>query len=165
VSKTVPAGYHGFEFWVYDVCASILFAQMAEVITETPRRQRPAWLTALKQQLRVHALLGANQYVPLGEWCDGHEEEFLAVLSEAARRLAARGRITAGEAAAWIVCDGQPIIWRSREAEETAPVVAFAEALDAIVHGEYPDPPPGYCWYFGGPEVSVIGCRQARGRR
>ena len=97
---------------MYDVCASILFAQMADVIAETPRKQRPEWLTALKQQLRVHALLGADQYVALGEWCDGHEEGFLAVLAEAARRLAARGRITAQEAAAWAVCDGQPIIWR-----------------------------------------------------
>ena len=97
---------------MYDVCASILFAQMADVIAETARKQRPEWLTALKQQLRVHALLGADQYVALGEWCDGHEEGFLAVLAEAARRLAARGRITAQEAAAWAVCDGQPIIWR-----------------------------------------------------
>jgi hypothetical protein len=157
VSKTVPVGYHGFEFWVYDVCASILFAQMADVIAETPKRQRPEWLTALKQQLRIHAVLGADQYVPLGEWCDGHEGEFLAVLAEAARRLAARGRITAAEAAAWIVSDGQPIIWRGREAEETAPAVAFAEILGAIVHGQYPEPPAGYRWFFGGREVSVIG--------
>jgi hypothetical protein len=159
VSKTVPAGYHGFEFWMYDVCASILFAQMADVIAETPKRQRPGWLSRLKQQLRVHAVLGADQYVPLGEWCDGHEENFLAVLAEAARRLAARGRITAGEAAAWTACDGQPIIWRGLEAEETAPAVALAEILDAIVRGQYPQPPEGYRWFFGGQEISMIGCQ------
>jgi hypothetical protein len=136
-----------------------LFAQMADVIVETPKSRRPGWLTELKQQLRVHAVLGANQYVPLDEWCDGHEEEFLAVLAEAARRLAARGRVTAEEAAAWIVIDGLPIIWRGGEAEETAPAVALAEVLDAIVHGRYPEPPPGCRWFFGGPEVSVIGCR------
>jgi hypothetical protein len=157
VSKTVPAGYHGFEFWVYDVCASILFAQMADVIAETPKSSGPGWLTELKQQLRVHAVLGANQYVPLDEWCDGHEEEFLAVLAEAARRLATRDRVTAEEAAAWIVIDGLPIIWRGGEAEETAPAVALAGIFDAIVHGRYPEPPPGYRWFFGGPEVSVIG--------
>jgi hypothetical protein len=159
VSKTVPAGYHGFEFWVYDVCASILFAQMADVIAETPKSRRPGWLTELKQQLRVHAVLGANQYVSVDEWYDGHEEEFLAVLAEAARRLAARGRVTAEEAAAWIVVDGLPIIWRGRESEETAPAVALAEVLDAIVHGRHPEPPPGYRWFFGGPEISVIGCQ------
>ena len=159
MSKTVPAGYHGFEFWVYDVCASILFAQMADVIAEMPKKRRPEWLTALKEQLRVHAVLGADQYVALGEWCDGHEDEFLAVVAEAARRLAARRRISAEEASAWIACDGQPIIWRGREVEETAPAVAFAEILDAIVHGEYPEAPTGYRWYFGGREVSMIGCQ------
>jgi hypothetical protein len=159
VSKTAPAGYHGFEFWVYDVCASILFAQMADVIAETPERQRPEWLSALKQQLRVHAVLGAEQYIPLGEWCDGHEEEFLAILAEAARRLAARGRITAGEAAAWIACDGQPVIWRGQEFEETAPAVVLAGILDAIVHGDYPDPPTGYRWFFDRREISMIACQ------
>ena len=152
----MPVGYHGFEFWVYDVSASILFAQMADVIAETPKRQRPEWLSALKQELRVHAILGADQYVPLGKWCDEHEEEFLAVLAEAARRLAARGRITAEEAAAWVVCDGQPIIWRGAEAEETVPAVALARILDEIVRGKYPEPPTGYRWYFGGREVSMI---------
>jgi hypothetical protein len=44
VSKTVPAGYHGFEFWVYDACASILFTHMADVIAETPKSRRPGWL-------------------------------------------------------------------------------------------------------------------------
>ena len=158
MSKTVPAGYHGFEFWVYDVCGSILSAQMADVIAETPKRQRPKWQTALKLRLRVHAVLGANQYVPLGEWCDGHEEEFLAIVAEAARRLAARGRITAGEAAVWTVCSGQMIIWRGKEFEETAPVVAFAEILEAIVRGEYPEPPARYRWFFGGREGAMIGC-------
>ena len=48
---------------------------------------------------------------------------------------------------------------RPREAEDTAPAVALAEALDAIVHGQYPQPPAGYRWYFGGQEVSKIGCQ------
>ena len=141
---------------MYDVYASILFAQMADVIAETPKGQRPEWPTALKQ-LRVHAFLGANQYVHLDERCDGHEEEFLEILAEAVRRLAACGRITAKEAAAWIVCGRQPIIWRGEGFEETAPVIAFAESLDAIVRGEYPEQPAGYCWFFGGCGVSVIG--------
>ena len=155
----MPAGYHGFEFWVYDVCASILFAQMADVIAETPKGQRPEWLTALKQELRVHAVLGANQYVDLGEWYDDHGEEFLALLAEAARRLAARGRITAEEAAAWIVIDGLPIIWRGEAFEETTPAVTLAEAIRDIVHGRYPQPPTGHHWFFGGPEVTVQGQR------
>jgi hypothetical protein len=131
-ARSEPAGRgsaSAAEFWVYDVYASILFAQMADVIAETPKGQRPEWPTALKQ-LRVHAFLGANQYVHLDERCDGHEEEFLEILAEAVRRLAACGRITAKEAAAWIVCGRQPIIWRGEGFEETAPVIAFAESLD-----------------------------------
>ena len=111
----------------------------------------------VKQQRQVHAVLGANQDVPLDEWCDRHEEEFLAALAEAARRVAARGRIAAEEAGARIVTDGLPIIWRGGEARAAA--AALAEVLEAIVHGGYPEPPTGYRWFFGGPEVSVINCR------
>jgi hypothetical protein len=160
MSKTVPAGYHGFGFWMYDVDASILFAQMADVIAETPKRQRPEWLSTMKLELRAHAVHGANQYVDLGEWCDGHEEEFLAVLAEAARRLAERDRITAEEAAAWIVCDGLPIIWRGAEAEETAAAVFLAGILEAIVRGQYPEPPAGRHWFFGGGKASIQGAGQ-----
>jgi hypothetical protein len=39
---------------------------------------------------------------------------------------------------------------------DTAPVVAFAEILTEIIHGEYPEPPPGLRWFFGLPEVSTI---------
>lgn len=156
MSKTTPAGYHGFKFWVYDVCESILFAQMAEVITETPKRQRSEWLSALKQDLRVHAIVGASFYIPFDKWCDGHETEFLAILAEAARRLAERGRITAEDAARWTVLDNQTIIWRRQEFVDTGPVVAFAEILTEIIHGEYPEPPPGHAWFFGLPEVSKI---------
>jgi len=44
VSKTTPAEYHGFCFWVFDVCASILFAEMATVARETPAAGRSSWL-------------------------------------------------------------------------------------------------------------------------
>ena len=138
VSATTAAGYHGFEFWVYDVCESILFAQMADVIAETPGSQRSDWLSALEQHLRVDAVAGADFYVPFDKWCDGHEKEFLAILAEAARRLAERGRITTEDATRWTVLDNHPIIWRGQEFEDTGPVVAFAEALTEIIHGEYP---------------------------
>ncbi len=159
MSKTTPAGHRGFEFWVYDVCESILFAQMADVIAETPGRQRSEWLSALEQQLRVDAVVGANHYVPFDEWCDGHEKEFLAILAEAARRLAERGRVTAEDAVRWVVLDNHPIIWRGQEFEDTGPIVAFAEILSEIIHGGYPNPPPGQRWCFGRPEVSTIGYR------
>jgi SAM-dependent methyltransferase len=81
---------------------------------------------------------------------------FLAILAEAALRLAERGRITAEDAARWTVLDNQTIIWRGQELVDTGPVVAFAEILTEIIHGGYPEPPPGHAWFFGLPEVSTI---------
>jgi hypothetical protein len=57
----------------------------------------------------------------------------------------------------WTVLDNHPVIWHDQEFEDTGPVVAFAEILTEIIHGEYPKPPPGYRWYFGHVEVSTIG--------
>ena len=87
MSKTTPAEYHGFCFWVFDVCQSILFAEMAAVAGEAPAAERSAWLADLERQLRVHAIVGADFAIPLDQWCDGHEEQFLALVSEAGRRL------------------------------------------------------------------------------
>jgi hypothetical protein len=161
VSKTTPAEYHGLCFWVFDVCESILFAEMAALVGKTPADNRSAWLSDLEHQLRVHAIAGANFAIPLGQWCDGHEEEFLALVAEAGRRLADRGSITAQQAAAWIVLDDTPIIWRGQDAVDTDPIVAFAEALAAIIRGTYPQAPPGHQWYFGHPgEVRTIQVRR-----
>lgn len=161
MSKTTPAEYHGFSFWVLDVCESILFAEMAAVASETPAAERSAWLAGLEHQLRVHAIAGANFAIPLDQWCDGHKEQFLALVTEAGRRLAGRAAITAQQAAAWIVLDGTPIIWRGQDAVDTDPIVTFAEALSAIIGGTYPQAPPGQQWYFGHPgEVRTIQMRQ-----
>jgi hypothetical protein len=161
VSKTTPAGYHGFCFWVFDVCESILFAEMATVASQIPAAGRSAWLASLEHQLRVQAIAGADLAIPLDQWCDGHEEQFLALVTEAGRRLAERGTITARQAAAWIVLDGTPIIWRGQDAVDTDPVVTFADALAAIIRGTYPQAPPGQQWYFGHPgEVQAIPMRQ-----
>ena len=70
--------------------------------------------------------------------------------------MAERGRITAEDAARWTVLDNQTIIWRGQELVDTGPVVAFAEILTEIIHGGYPEPPPGHAWFFGLPEVSTI---------
>ncbi len=158
VSKTMSAGYRGFCFWVLDVCASLLFAEMATVASEPA--ERPEWLASLEGELRVHAVVGADLAVPLDEWCDGHEEQFLALVAEAGRRLAGRGAVTARQAAAWVVLNGAPVIWRGQDTVDTAPVVAFAEALAAIIRGTYPQAPPGHWWYFGHPgEVRTIEMR------
>lgn len=151
MSKTTPGGYRGHLFWVFDVCESILFATMAEIAAQAPEHERSAWLTDLEQQLRVDAILGADQFIALDEWCAGHEEQFVELVAEAARRLADRGRITSQQAADWIVLDDEPIIWRRQDVVEAAPIIAFAQALIEIIRGTYPPPPDGVRWYFGHP--------------
>ncbi len=141
MSKTTAGEYHGFCFWVFDVYASILFAEMATVASEKPAAGRSAWLADLEHELRVHAIVGADFGIPLDQWCDGHEEQFLALVTEAARRLAERGTITAQQAAAWIVLDAAPILWRGQDAVDTDPIVTFAVALAAIIRGTYPAGP------------------------
>ncbi len=155
MSKTTPAEYRGFRFWVLDVCESILFAEMATLAHEKPGAERTAWLVDLEHGLRVHAVVGANFAVPFDQWCDGHEDESLALVAEAARRLAEQGPITAQQAAAWIVLDGMPIRWRGPDSVDIDSIVAFAQALAAIIRGAYPQAPPGQEWYFG-----VLGGRQ-----
>lgn len=157
VSKTAPGEYHGFSFWVFDVCESILFAEMAAVAAEIPQAERTAWLADLEYQLRVHSIVGADFAIPLGQWCDGHEDQFVALLAVAGQRLAERGSITAQQAAAWAVLDGTPVIWRGQDVMSTRPAVTFAQALAAIIRGTYPQAPPGHQWYFGHPgEVQTI---------
>jgi len=151
VSKTAAADYRGFKFWVFDVCQSILFAEMAAVARETPEAARAPWLADIEHELRVHAIVGADFAIPLDQWCDGHEEQFLGLVAEAARRLARCGSITGQQAAEWIVLDGKPIIWRGEEAVDIGSIVSFADALAAIIRGTYPQAPPGHRWYFGVP--------------
>ena len=151
MSKTTPGGYRDHWFWVFDVCESILFATMADIAAQMPAHERGPWLTDLEHQLRVDAIVGADQFISLDEWCDGHEEQFIDLVARAAQRLAERDHITAQEAAEWIVLDQEPIIWRGQDTVDTGPVIIFAHALIDIIHGTYPQPPDGLRWYFGHP--------------
>ena len=79
----------------------------------------------------------------------------------AGRRLAGRGTVTAQQAAAWIVLDGTPTIWRGQDAMDTDPIVTLADALTAIIGGTYPQASPGQWWCFGLPGgVQTIQMRQ-----
>jgi hypothetical protein len=157
VSKTTPFEYRGELFWVYDVCESILFAEMAGIAARVPEHARTAWLADLEQVLRVDAIMGADHAVLLDQWCDGHEDEFTDLVARAAQRLARRGSVTARQAAEWIVIDGNPVIWRGQDSVDTGPIVSFARAMTDIIRGTYPQPPEGRHWYFGHPgEVLTI---------
>jgi hypothetical protein len=78
---------------------------------------------------------------------------FLALVAKASDRLAERQQVTAEEAAAWIVFDGMPVIWRGDDVLLTAPVVTFGRALVDMAAGTYPAAPPGHEWFFIWPGV------------
>ncbi|MCT2585574.1 hypothetical protein [Actinophytocola gossypii] len=132
MSKTASATFRGMDFWIHDVAKSLLLAEMIAVTDETPVADHGEWLA-------------------LDEWSAGHEAEFLALVERSTDRLDERGRITAAEAAEWIVLDGEPVIWRGDEVLSTAPVVTLGREILATGRGEYPAPPPGHQWYFGWP--------------
>jgi hypothetical protein len=148
MSKRIAGGFRGFEFWVYDVCQALLWAEMAGVLENLPPRARSEWTADLDERLRVHAAI-ADLYVSLDEWTDGHEEEFVELVAQARDRLTERGTVTPQEAAEWIVLDGLPIGWRGSEPVGTGPAVEFADAVIGIIRGTYPPAPPGRRWYFG----------------
>jgi hypothetical protein len=47
VSKTTPFRYRGQLFWVYDLWESFLFAEMADIAAQLPKRERTPWLAGL----------------------------------------------------------------------------------------------------------------------
>ena len=55
---------------------------MATVASETPAAGQSPWLADREHELRVHAIIGDLE-IPLDEWCDGHEEQFLGRRSTA----------------------------------------------------------------------------------
>ncbi|MBS2964842.1 hypothetical protein KGA66_17425 [Actinocrinis puniceicyclus] len=148
MSKTTPGGFHGFEFWVHDVCQGLLFAEMIAAIEAIPAAQRPGWMADLVPELQVHACVN-DLYIPIDEWADGHEDAFAELVARARDRLITRGTLTPQEAAAWIIMDELPVHWRGTAPISTNAAVEFAEALIAIVSGTYPEAPSGRRWYFG----------------
>lgn len=121
MSKTVPFEYRGQLFWVFDVCESVLFAEMVDIAAQVPARERTPWLAGLEQQLRVDAIVGASHAIPLEQWCDGHEDGFIALAARAANRLGGRGSITAQQAA-WVDRPGRrsgPLTWPGQRGYRT----------------------------------------------
>ncbi|MCC5576427.1 hypothetical protein IMZ11_12365 [Microtetraspora sp. AC03309] len=160
MSKTTPGEYRDFEFWVFDVSKGILLAEMTDVIKAMEPRSRPRWLSAVLDDMCLHAAI-SDLLFSLDDWVDGHTEEFIALVEAACERLRRRGTITAEEAAAWLVSDDLHVIWRGADEVRVEPVVAFGEAIVAIIRGIHPPAPPGHQWYFGtyaagGPITTVV---------
>ncbi|MFD9893143.1 hypothetical protein ACFWY9_27680 [Amycolatopsis sp. NPDC059027] len=149
MSSTVAGEYNGFDFWACDVSSSILLAEMAKAAEEPAPQDTDSWLTALTRELRIHAIVGAEHGLPLDEWADGHENEFISLIEKACERLAARMAVTAEEASGRRLLDGRTVIWRGHEQLSTTPIITLGEALVKIIQRKYPPAPAGHWWYFG----------------
>ena len=160
MSKTTPGGFHDFQFWVYDVCQGLVFAEMITVIEATAEPERPHWMNEILPDLRLHAAID-DLFISVDEWADGHEEAFTDLVAQARERLIARDTVTPEQAATWIVLDNLPVHWRGSAPISTAPAVEFADALIRIVQGAFPAAPTGQRWYFGAHtpsgEIATIG--------
>ena len=148
MSRTVPVEFRGAEFWAYDVSLSILLAEMVRVAGENPS----PWLASRLQDFRVHAVVGADFALPLDEWVEGHEDEFIALVEAACADLAPRSVITAAEVAEWRVLDDSTVIWRRQDHLDVRQVIALAEALVAIIRGTHPPAPTCRTWFLGTPD-------------
>lgn len=160
MSKKTPGGFHHFEFWVYDVCQGLVFAEMITAVEETAAPERPQWMNEILPDLRLHAAIN-DLFISIDTWADGHEKAFTDLVAQARDRLIERDTVTPEQAAAWIVLDDLPIHWRGSVPISTAPAVEFADALIRIVQGTFPAAPVGRCWYFGAHtpsgEIATIG--------
>lgn len=148
MSKTTPGRFHDFEFWVYDVCQGLLFAEMIAAIEAIPLPERPEWMGEILPDLRLVAAIN-DMSIFVDEWADGHEAAFTELLAQARDRLNTRGTVTPEQAAAWIVLEDLPIHWRGTAPISTDTAAEFADALIGIVQGTYPAAPAGQRWYFG----------------
>lgn len=152
MSKTKPCAYGQVDFWIYDVSVSILFAEMIGVAEQNAIGYSPAWLATVVPDMRRHAAVGSDFFLRFDGWVDGHDGEFIRLVTAACERLRARGRITQRQAAHWRVLDEETVHWRGTDDLLTAPVVALGRALVEIIGDRYDDPPTGTLWYLGCPD-------------
>jgi hypothetical protein len=150
MSKTTPVQFRGRSLWAFDVSLSILLAELIDIAEALSPQQRPPWLPGALPTLRVHAVVGADlQFNPDLDLEDGQLDELISLIAQATRRLRQQRTVTAAEAAEWRVLDNRPVLWRSADAVDTAPIAELGEAIIQLLQGTLPPSPPGTWWYFG----------------
>ncbi|RKS68346.1 hypothetical protein BZB76_6609 [Actinomadura pelletieri DSM 43383] len=155
MSKTVPVCSGDAMFWAYDVALGILFFEAARVGAETPADTRPAWWPDLEEDLRTQLVV--NTSVLLDHYDDEQRRLLLDCVTEAARRIEARGGVSRDEVAAWDEIEEDATRWlRGAEHITPAPLVELATAIVDLTHGTLPPAPPGRHWLFGTPAGRTI---------
>jgi hypothetical protein len=151
VSGTTTVRFGDQYFWARDVGLSILVAETIGVIEGLSASERPWWLNAMLRDLRTVAVVPDFGLDVGAEWQGEQVDRLAGWIAEASRRLAARGAVTAAEAAAWQVDGDATVVWRGAAAVDTGPIVQLGRATVALVRGTLPPPPPGHRWFYGDP--------------
>lgn len=153
MSKTVLVSFGGRWFWAYDVSLGILLPEAVEVAGETPPAgQRPLWIDAVLDDLRIQAQVGASFAFPIDaeDWNDQQRRYARSIIAEAGRRLRGYGIITAAQAADRYVIDGEPYFLRGHEQIDGAVVADLAEAIECLIQDQLPSVPSAdRHWFFG----------------
>ena len=136
--------------WAYDVCRSILLAEMV-VVAQTRTPGQPNLSAEKLHELRVLAIVGDFAWIIDDDW-SAEERTILAGLVKAAvDRLRDRPEITNAEGRAWKILDEKTITWRGRP-EPTAAVIEFGEMVADLLDGSHlPDPGSDRRWFYGFP--------------
>lgn len=110
---------------------AVLLAQVIGIVESMPADRRPGWWRTVWAPARSGDDI--RHRLALEGWSDAVEwREFATLLEEAADQLGGRGPVTADEAAAWIILDDQPVIFRGDQPMDTKPVAELGRAVAAL---------------------------------
>jgi hypothetical protein len=151
MSKFTPAGLGDFHFWIYGASLAVLLAELIGIVEQMDDDQRPRWWPEVVGELRRDAAVG-DYFFDVGQELNHPEHLELANLYElAADRVEQRGTLTPDEAAAWIILDDLPLIFRGDQPVDTTPVAQLGHALSELIRSGLPAAPQGHLWYYGIP--------------
>jgi len=152
MSKFTPAGLGDFNFWIYDASLAWLLAELIGIVEQMDAGQRPRWWPDVVDELRRDATVG-DFFFDVGQDLDRPDQLQLARFYEmAARRVQGRGTLTPDEAAAWIILDDLPLIFRGDQPVDTTAAAELGHALAQLIRGGLPAAPRGHLWYYGVPD-------------
>ena len=137
--------------WIYDVTLSLLLATTIQIVETMSPIERPKWWPTVEQDVRTHAAVN-DLYFDVGLGLDaGRRHELAAIYDQAAELVEARGILTVDEAAAWIVYDDMPVMFRGTEPFDTAPAAEAGRVMADLLRGRFQDAPDGKEWLYGWP--------------
>ncbi|MDA1359633.1 hypothetical protein O1R50_08365 [Glycomyces luteolus] len=157
MSRTVPVIAGEAMFWAYDAALGVLFIEAARVGAEIPANLRSSAWPELEQRLLTQALQGANAALLLDDFPVEQRQVLLHCVSEAARRIDARGGVSKEEVESWPAIEaGTRGFLRGATHVAAGPVVELAQALVDLAAGTLSPAPDGRHWYYGTAEGRIV---------